>query len=263
MFDDQFSQMKSCFCISRRSRVEDFDSDEDCRGSFYSAISGEATYERRNTFFGIRKRISTKVDLLRHPSEEWWSDARTDAPHVARDLGAEPRVLGHTMKVKMLKRDEKSSNEMEAYFPSFSMRSSRRYIVVQLLLGKRILVSLSEVLDTDLFDQWEESDVLRKWKLVVNPANVKIPWSITGPREAASVTDFFGSQNCSVKFNNKTMIITIDVFSKFMIRSFLPKLAFQPGRISDYLLVDYEERTVVCGYRLVFTKTLAELLAVH
>jgi hypothetical protein len=253
--------MKSCFCIGRKR--DHFDSDdEECRASFYSAVSGEATYERRNTFFGIRKRIPTKVDLLRHPSDEWWSDARTD---VVRDLGAEPRVLGNTIMVKVLKREEKSDKEMDAYFPGFSMRSSRRYILVELLLGKRILVSLSEVVNTDMCDQWtEDSNVLSRWKLVVNPANVKIPpWSIRGPREAASVKVFFGSQNCSVRFHNKTMIITIDVFSKFMIRSFLPKLAFQPGRISDYLLVDYEERTVLCGYRLVFTKTLADLVAVH
>ena len=240
------------------------------RDSFFSIVSEEEPIRRR-TFYGRRIRIPTKIDLLRHPSDEWWSDARVDAPHVARDLGAEPRVLGHTVKVRVLDRSEKSANELSAYFPSFVPRPNRRYIIVQLLLGKKIIVSLHQVLDNEGFDSLFEqppdrlSSLLGRVKLIVNPANVTIPWSITGPKDASSVSDFFGPDNCSIKTKQDSReitytVITVDVFSKFMIRSFLPKLAFQPGRISDYMLIDYEARTVLAGYRLVCTKTLSELI---
>ena len=53
--------------------------------SFFTAVSDDE-FEQRRTFYASRLRIPTKVDLLRHPSDEWWSDARIDAPHVAEDL---------------------------------------------------------------------------------------------------------------------------------------------------------------------------------
>lgn len=238
------------------------------RDSFFSIVSYEEP-ARRRTFYGTRIRIPTKIDLLRHPSDEWWSDARVDAPHVAQDLGAEPRVLGHTVKVRVIDRSEKSCNEFDAYFPSYVPRHNRRYIIVQLLLGKKIMVSLHQVLDNEsfdsLFDQPADmlANLLSRIKLIVNPANVSIPWSITGPKDASSIKDFFSPDHCSIKTNNDQTtytVITVDVYSKFMIRSFLPKLAFQPGRISDYMLIDYDARTVLAGYRLVYTKTLSELI---
>lgn len=239
------------------------------RDSFFSIVSCEEP-ARRRTFYGTRIRIPTKIDLLRHPSDEWWSDARVDAPHVAQDLGAEPRLLGHTVKVRVIDRSEKSANEFNAYFPSYDPRHNRRYIIVQLLLGKKIMVSLHQVLDNEYFDSLFDhpgdklANVLSRIKLIVNPANVSIPWSITGPKDASSVYNFFGPDHCSIKTKNdqthKYTVITVDVYSKFMIRSFLPKLAFQLGRISDYMLIDYEARTVLAGYRLVYTKTLSQLI---
>ena len=250
--------------------------------SYYSAFSGDdepVTYlaaestssmlARRPTFYGVRERIPTRIDILRHPSSEWWSDARVDAPHVAEDLGSEPRVLSHTFKVRVLDREEKCGNELE-YFSDCAktkpLRDSRRYLILQLLCGQKLIVSIAECFDVDEFDSLFSAggDGL---KLIVNPANVKIPWSITGPKESSTIQEFFGETNCSIKSKRENgvsfTVITIDVFSKFMIRSFLPKLAFQPGRVSDYLIVDYGRRMIVTGYRLVCTETLIELWRSH
>ena len=242
------------------------------RTSFFSAKSCE---EHPGAGYRIRGRIPTRVDLSRHPSSEWWSDARVDAPHVVEDLGQEPRVLARTVEVHVLSRDCKCGNEID-YFKSenFSM-SSRRYMILQLLLGDKILVSLGEILDTEYFDSLFASpggtrscfpELCTKFKLIVNPANVRIPWEIQGPKNSSSIAEFFGEQNCSVKrksFNSTIhfAVVTIDVYSRFMIRSFLPKLAFQPGRISDYILVDYEGRTILTGFRIVATSVLSALLA--
>ena len=239
--------------------------------SFQSAVSCDDAARRRQSFYGNRQRIPTRVDILRHPSGEWWSDARIDAPHVAADLGPEPKVLGRTFKVKVIDRDHKCANEIE-YFKDCAeaIRPERRYIVTQLLLGERIVVSIADVFDTDTFDDIfataPSSEALPKsLKLIVNPANVRIPWSITGPKDSSSISDFFGDANCSIRLKTSDKVrfvaITIDVYSKFMIRSFLPKLAFQPGRVSDYMIVDYERRMVTTGFRLVCTSTLKELMA--
>ena len=269
--------MRSCFCLpSSRTKKpltklqDELTCAEDVRRvSFFTAVSPVSEDEARESF--ARSRIPTKVDLLRHPSDEWWSDARLDAPHVSHDLGAEPQLLCRTFQVKILSRDDKSSNELEAYFPESlgKLRSNRKYIVMQLLLGRKMVVSIGEVGDSDEFESLFSVDsaasLCKRLKLIVNPANVSIPWPITGPKDASSIEDFFGMQNCSVKRKHSSCqfeysVITIDVFSKFMIRSFLPKLAFQLGRVSDYMLIDYDSRTIVSGFRLVCTKTLYSLM---
>lgn len=240
------------------------------RTSFFSAKSCE---DHPAAGYRIRGRIPTRVDLTRHPSSDWWSDARVDAPHVVEDLGQEPRILARTVEVNVIGRDSKCGNEVD-YFRSenFSM-SSRRYMILQLLLGDKILVSLGEIQDTEYFDSLFTPsrscfpELCSKFKLIVNPANVRLPWEIQGPKNSSSIAEFFGAHNCSVKrkcLNSSTIqfaVVTIDVYSRFMIRSFLPKLAFQPGRISDYILVDYEGRTILTGFRILATSVLSALLA--
>ena len=242
------------------------------RNSFFSAISsaGEEDEDvvRRITFYGIRQRIPTCIDLLRHPSNEWWSDSRLDSPHVVGDLGPEPRLLARTFKVKVIGRDLKSANELDYFQDTARVRplqSAQRYVVLQLLLGDKMIVSIGEVFDCAFFDSlFSRPELIHEFKLIVNPANVRIPWEVKGPKESSPIAQFFGEGNCSVKRKEIDSIhfavITIDVYARFMIRSFLPKLAFQPGRISDYILVDYEHRTILTGFRIVATSVLRDLL---
>lgn len=234
--------------------------------SFYTVASFD---ERGKSFYGIRERIPSKVDVLRHPSNEWWSDARLDAAHMSEDLGPTPRLLGRTVKLKVLDREEKSACELE-YFANPSLVDKKRYIILQLLLGQKIVASLAQVDDVELFDRIFldddiETALLGRLKFIVNPANVRIPWSITGPRDASSISDFFGSGNCSIRLKYSLdyichAVVTIDVYSRFMIRSFLPKLAFQIGRMCDFVLVDYEQRLILTGFRLLSTETLLDLM---
>ncbi len=274
--------VSKCFCWPTRSRsrraLKECSSDDFSPCSFYTAAEDDqrsdetssfSNYERRGTFYGIRERISTRVDILRHPSGEWWSDARLDAPHVVEDLGDDPRILARTIKVRVIERDEKSSDELGSYFFDIGkkLRSSRRYLIVQLLLGNKIVVSISETFDVDTFDRVYNEDDLgalaNRLKFIVNPANVHIPWSIYGPKESSSIVEFFGEGNCSIRrktTNVDHVVITIDVYSKFLIRSFLPKLAFQPGRICDYMICDYDNRLIHTGFRLVGTETLLNLM---
>ena len=263
--------MNFCFCWPTRSRSQRELKKTDSVSSFYTAAeSGESesssspAYIRRNTFYGIRQRISTRIDFLRHPSGEWWSDARLDAPHVAEDLGRDPRILARTIKVRVLDRHEKSSDELASYFPEMKIRTNRRYLILQLLLGNKMIVSLSETFDVDTFDTVYNMDGLgSRLKLIVNPANVKIPWSIDGPKNSSSIDEFFGESNCSIRIKSNIVVITIDVYSKFLIRSFLPKLAFQPGRICDYMICEYENRLIHTGFRIVSTDTLLRLMKSH
>lgn len=267
--------MNVCFCWSTRSKSQRSlnKGKSVCQSpsSFYTAAEQDDSegsspaFQRRGTFYGIRERISTRIDFLRHPSEEWWSDARLDAPHVVEDLGTDPRILARTIKVRILDRHEKSCDELRSYFPDIKkIRTNRRYLILQLLLGNKMIVSISETFDVETFDRvYVGEGVLGKQlKLIVNPANVKIPWSIYGPKDTSCLDEFFGESNCSIKRkSNEHVVITIDVYSKFLIRSFLPKLAFQPGRISDYMICDYDNRLIHTGFRLVSTDTLLRLMS--
>ena len=251
-----------CFCCG----TEDKDLQEEPT-EFYEE-KGMSFYSVTESFYGRRSRIPSKVDLVTHPSEEWWSDARLDAPHVAEDLGDDAMILSKTIKLKVINGCEKTSDEL-SYFDAKQMSPANRYLVLQLLLGPKIVVSIAEVSDKNIFDDTfrnnDNTHLMDRLKLIVNPANVSIPWAVNGPKNSASIRDFFGNQNCSVKLKYSAKyichaVITIDVYSKFMIRSFLPKLAFQPGRICDFILVDYQERLIHTGFRLVSTQTLLGLL---
>ena len=271
--------MNSCLCWSTRSTsrrvLKQGSAGEISPSSFYTAAeedsdeTSSSIFHRRGTFYGIRERISTRIDILRHPSGEWWSDARLDAPHVVEDLGDDPRILARTIKVRVLDRDEKSCDEVGNYFFDIGkkLRTNRRYLIVQLLLGNKIVVSISETFDVDTFDRIYSKDKLgglvNGLKFIANPANVHIPWSVYGPKESSSIAEFFGEGNCSIKRKSayvEHVVITIDVYSKFLIRSFLPKLAFQPGRICDYMICDYDNRLIHTGFRLVGTETLLSLM---
>ena len=273
--------MTNCLCWPSRSKsrraLKGCSSDDISPSSFYTAAEDDqcsdetstSVFQRRGTFYGIRERISTRVDILRHPSGEWWSDARLDAPHVVEDLGEDPRILARTIKVRVIDRDEKTSDELGNYFFDIGkkLRNSRRYLIIQLLLGNKIVVSISETFDVETFDRvYNEADIAslgNRLKFIVNPANVHIPWSIYGPKESSSIVEFFGEGNCSIKRKSSNVdhvVITIDVYSKFLIRSFLPKLAFQPGRICDYMICDYDNRLIHTGFRLVGTETLLNLM---
>jgi len=227
---------------------------------------------RRDTFYGTRERIPTKLDILNHPAGEWWSDARLDAPHVVEDLGTDPRILSRTMKVKIMSSSARLDDDEFDYFLADGMRPRevRRYMILQLVLGEKMIVAIAECFDIETFDSIysDDGDLCAKLKLIVNPANVSIPWSITGPKNAASIRDFFGPSHCSIRRKVKVVddaeivhaVITIDVYSKFLIRSFLPKLAFHSGRISDYMICDYENRLIHTGFRIVGTSTLLDLM---
>ncbi len=91
-----------CFALKTKGKRDE---------SFYSAVSGVTTDEevcdennRRSTFYGTRDRIPTCIDILRYPSDEWWSDARLDAPHVAEDLHANNEGSSHRSRGEIIPR---------------------------------------------------------------------------------------------------------------------------------------------------------------
>ena len=196
-------------------------------------------------------------------SRPWW----TLVP--VQDVGPEAKILGRTLQVKILNRDQKSCNEL-GYFETkkAALKPSRRYIVVQLLMGAKVVVSLAKVSNVGAFDQIfdENSDKLSSGlKLIVNPTNHIPPWAITRPKASPSIADYFGPTNCSIKRklsprNIAHAVITVDLYSKFMIRSFLPKLAFQPGRCCDFLVLGSAGPIIHTGFRLVTTDALLNLL---
>lgn len=234
--------------------------------SYYTADSDTTMMEEEpdQSFIGIRTKIPSRTDLKRHPSSMWWSDARLDAPHVVKDFGDTPKTMSRTVKVKVV------DTAPDTYFPDDKcFESRRRHIVLRLILGKKTIVSCAQVDDVNGFDSLfmkpyvKITSLLHTFKLIVNPANGGgVPWAMTGPKDAYSIADFFGETNCSVErdYDRNCLIVSIDVYSKFIVKTLLPRIAFQQDRISDYLLVDYPAGIIVTGFRIVCTETFLALL---
>jgi hypothetical protein len=211
----------------------------------------------------LNYRIPSRLDLKRHPSNLWWSQARVDVPHVVQDFGPNPTVLASTVKVIVMDRDETCEDKLERF-----VRTENQYIILTLIMGKKKIVSCGRVDELNAhigIFMGENMCELRKrtqsLKLILNPANgTSLPWGMYGPKDSYSIADFFGAKNCTIERDANCIYITIDVYSKFIVRTLLPRLAFQPNRISDYLLVDSDAGIILTGFRIVCTDTFLALL---
>ena len=171
----------------------------------------------------------------------------------------------------MLKHAKRSSFDPEDpmdFFAEYRGNMSGRYFCVyKMILGDLQVVSLFEVTDREAFARSFESPatVMKdRLKLITCPANLPIRLPLKGPNSADTVEDYFGSKNCAFALHHKHggtyACITIDIFSKWIIKKVLPSVAFTKGRICDFIVIDYPARSVVCGLRVICTKAAMTVL---
>ena len=229
---------------------------------------------RSGEFYGYRERIPSRVNIEEHPEEYWWSEADLSHPTISSDIGLEPTVISKVIKVTVVPSVFFASHRDIEVFPEYAdlfLRDgqTRRLVIFKLKLGDQVMVSLSEVLDDERFDEIfapTQRDVLlmSKFKLILSPINSPLPIPVKKPSDAETVGTYFGMDNVDfyleIQNGAKIASIFINIYSKWIIRKFLPLATSGLGRICDFILLSSDDKTVYTDFRLLSTVTSRALI---
>lgn len=219
--------------------------------------------------YSFRPRLPSFIDVSSDNHESWWSDAHHDRKEIITDLGPNPPLLSKLLCVRTSIKSQFDPSNLHEYFEDFKpLNNGNCFIIYQMRLDSVLLTSLFEVTDQSRFDAWlginPTSDILhQKLKLITCPSNLPVRLPLKGPKSADTVADYFGQDN--VKFSchrgdNTFICITVDIFSKWIIRKLLPSVAFTLGRVCDFILLDTSSNVVLCGLRVVCTPLAINVL---
>jgi len=149
-------------------------------------------------------------------------------------------------------------------------------IVFTIKMDRKTIVTISEVSHRPWFDQlFKDSEsvktlMMKKLKFLIVPVNLGLlPMPARGPKDAELLYDYFEPKNVywtdtaadTQNGNCRCIHIYIDFFSKWIIKRFMPLLAFKPGRVCDFFVVDWQDRVMVASFRLSATPLLIQQLA--
>jgi hypothetical protein len=252
---------------------------------------------RTGEFYGYRDRIPSHIELDSHPDDYWWSNANLGRPAIAKDMGEDMIVISRAIKVTVVPSSYFASHRDLEVFPEYmglcrevgvspppssslnpqpSSSMSRppaqslRLIIFKLKMGDQIMVSLNEVINEKEFDRLfreENRDelLMRQFKFILSPINSPLPIPAKKPRDAETVGQYFGMDNVDMYIderdpNIKVVSILINIYSKWIIRKFLPVATSALGRICDFILLSSDEKVVYADFRLLSTEVSRSLI---
>ena len=229
---------------------------------------------RTGELYGFRDRIPSNVNLHGHPEEYWWSNANLDTPAIAHDMGPAPIVISRVIKVTVVESSFFASHRDIEIFPEFLQRRVgglplTRLIIFKIKMGNNVMVSLSEVIDEPEFDRrFHESSrdelLQEKFKLILSPINTPLPVPVKKPKDAETVGQYFGMDNVDFYIDQsdgmRVVSILINIYSKWIIRKFLPLATSSLGRICDFILLSSDDRVVYTDFRLLSTHVSRALI---
>ena len=213
--------------------------------------------------YSFRPRIPSFVDVKTHAASNWWSDAHHDCVSITKDMGAQVKIVSRVLHVKTEDiHTHNPANLLDFFVEYLPYMKGKTYVIYRMILGDLQLVSLAEVVDLDTFRKVFACSTHelshKRLKLITCPVNLPVNLPLKGPRSAEAVAEYFGPEAASVSVHWDEdgvtyACISIDIYSKWIIRKILPNVALTVGRICDFIVVDYEGRAVVCGLRIICT----------
>ena len=249
---------------------------------------------RTGEFYGYRDRIPSFSDLDNHPDDYWWSNANLERSTIAKDMGDNMIVISRAVKVTVVPSSFFASHRDLEVFPEYlglcrevgrtspnlhpvRVASSSddhppglRLIIFKLKMGDQIMVSLNEVINESEFDRIfgtsEDRDklLMEKMKFILSPINSPLPIPAKKPRDAETVGQYFGMDNVDLYIDEDTNIkvvsILINIYSKWIIRKFLPVATSALGRICDFILLSSDDKVVYADFRLLSTEVSRALI---
>ena len=242
--------------------------------------------------FGPRDRIPSHVNIDSFDAEYWWSGANLEKPAIAHDMGLSPAVMSRPIKVSVIPssffashRDSEAFPELVSFRRSSTMTEAsptttaslssrctvRRLLVFKLKMGDKVMVSLNEVSNEEMFDsifkQENREELLRrKLKLILSPINSPLPIPAKKPRDAETIGSYFGMENVDFYIDEsvgsvRIVSILINIYSKWIIRKFMPWITQSKGRMCDFILLSSDDRIVFANFRLLATQVSQSLIS--
>ena len=254
---------------------------------------------RTGEFYGFRDRIPSHVDVDTHDDEYWWSGANLEKPAISKDMGLRPTVLSRPIKVTVVPSAFFASHRDIEVFPEYlglcmsaketsggtetastttasahvgprATSGSTRLIIFKLKMAEQVMVSLNEVMDGAKFDEifsLDRRDELlhKKLKLILSPINSPLPIPAKKPHEAETIGAYFGMDNVDLYLDEslgevKVASVLVNIYSKWVIRKFLPLVTASRGRICDFILLSSDDKIVFADFRLLATEVSQALI---
>lgn len=157
-----------------------------------------------------------------------------------------------------------------AAIPVSTSRKRTRLIIFKLKMGEQAMVSLNEVIEEDQFDsifnRADRDDLLKhKFKFILSPINSPLPIPAKKPRDAETIGSYFGMDNVDFYLDDShdevlVVSILVNIYSKWVIRKFLPLVTSSPGRICDFILLSSDDKVVYADFRLLATEISQALI---
>ena len=233
---------------------------------------------RTGEFYGYRDRIPSVINISSHPDEYWWSNANLQTPAITRDMGIEPVVLSRAVKVTVVPSSFFASHRDIEVFPEYLSlcrqhltSGQARIIIFKIKMGEQVMVSLNEIINDEEFDRIllnsysRDELLLSKMKFIISPINSPLPIPAKKPRDAETVGSYFGMDNVDFYIDEsveglKVVSILVNIYSKWIIRKFLPLATSSLGRICDFILLSSDDKVVYADFRLLCTHSSRSLI---
>jgi hypothetical protein len=146
-------------------------------------------------------------------------------------------------------------------------------IIFKIKMNDQVLVSLNEVINEAEFDrilinQYSRDELLKeRLKLIVSPINTPLPIPVKKPNDAETIGSYFGMDNVDLYFDEslssskvRVVSVLINIYSKWIIRKFLPVAISSVGRICDFVLLSSDDKVVFADFRLLCTNVSKTLM---
>ncbi len=131
------------------------------------------------------------------------------------------------------------------------------------------MVSLNEVVNELEFNailrKYSRDELLlNKLKFIISPINAPIPIPAKRPKQAETVGSYFGMDNVDLYHYSDDKIesvsILVNIYSKWIIRKFLPFVTAALGRMCDFIMLSSDDKTIFADFRLLSTTKSRDLI---
>mmetsp|Transcript_46089 Transcript_46089/g.121788 ORF Transcript_46089/g.121788 Transcript_46089/m.121788 type:complete len:345 (-) Transcript_46089:75-1109(-) len=189
---------------------------------------------------------------------DWWSAFSPADAKVVKEFGGAPPTLSTILDGVITDLPSDVCPYEVLRKAGVSIAGEESYVALDLRVGARRIVVYGHVDQNSLSAVQEATQpgaTSSRLKLSVIPVNVSIPVPIHGPSTAGTLESFYGKNHTSTKqWTTATGgfrgVVMVDLFSTWLMRTLIPRLAFTEGREIDLYLSDWHQKVVVSGFRL-------------
>lgn len=220
-------------------------------------------------------KAANSARAIRHNDarDDWWDEADL----VKLGLPITTRLLDTWIVQKPRKTQPFPwlAGQSEDMYRKMGMRDQTHgYVVVWMLIANVAIVTTSQVVDSDVDQQFfetlrqegAEACLNRRLKLLLSPVtSLQLPESATHPEKAPFVQAFLGHGGSSIHWSAagggpQHACIMADFNNKWLLKTALLNFGFREGNVLDLHVVDWLGKRLVASGRLSITKEFLKLI---